>query len=99
MKKIILLLSLAIFSATFFSSCSSCSSESESESESEPELSDTYAPESESENTVYICDGPYAEAYHNTPDCTGLSNWSGSVLEVTEQEAIDMGRQPCGYCY
>ena len=24
--------------------------------------------------TVYICTGPYAYAYHSTPNCPGLSN-------------------------
>lgn len=86
MQKLLLL----ILSAFFSIGLNSCSS-----SDSEPPDTGTDAPQT----TVYICDGPYAEAYHNTPDCTGLSNCSGSVLEVTEQEAIDMGRHPCEICY
>jgi hypothetical protein len=152
MKKLLLLLSLAIFPTAFFPSCSSRSqrpnpenkspseynssspakaqpssyeynsmpseynsstdysstspenypsteynSTNESEYE-ESESSGIYVPAS-SGNTVYICTGPYAEAYHNTTSCRGLSKCSGEIREVTEQEAINMGRHACGYCY
>ena len=50
-------------------------------------------------NSVYICTGPYSEAYHKTDDCMGLSNCSGDVESVTESEAIDEGRHKCHFCY
>lgn len=86
MQKLLSLI-LPAFLALCLTSCSS--------SDPEPPDTGTDAPKT----TVYICDGPYAEAYHNTPECTGLSSCSGSILEVTEQEAIDIGRRPCKICY
>lgn len=47
---------------------------------------------------VYVCDGPTAKAYHTDEDCKGLSRCSGDILEMTESEAIEMGRHLCHYC-
>lgn len=48
---------------------------------------------------VYICTGRYSECYHCDEDCRGLSNCRASIKEITIEEAEEMGRRPCGYCY
>lgn len=47
---------------------------------------------------VYVCTGPNAKAYHTDEDCKGLERCSDDIKEMTEQEAIDMGRHLCHYC-
>lgn len=49
-------------------------------------------------NIVYICNGSYATKYHNNENCRGLRNCSGSIEEITIEEAEDMGRTPCKIC-
>ena len=48
---------------------------------------------------VYICTGPYSRAYHKTSNCIGLDNCSRDIKELTENEAIDLGRHKCRFCY
>ena len=47
---------------------------------------------------VYVCTGPSARAYHTNEGCKGLERCSDNIMEMTEQEAIDMGRHLCHYC-
>lgn len=50
-------------------------------------------------NSVYICTGPYAKAYHNTDECRGILSCKAEIKLITLDEAQKMGRTPCGYCY
>jgi hypothetical protein len=50
-------------------------------------------------NIVYICTGRYSECYHCDENCRGLCNCRASIEEITLEEAEEMGRRPCGYCY
>lgn len=50
-------------------------------------------------NTVYICTGKYAKAYHKSTDCRGMKACKGETKTVTLEQAQKMGRTPCGYCY
>lgn len=47
---------------------------------------------------VYICTGPKSKRYHFDEDCMGLSKCSGEVIEITLDEAEEMGRTECKYC-
>ena len=51
------------------------------------------------QDKVYICNGRYSKSYHKHPDCEGLRRCSTELEKITKQQAIDMGRKPCGYCY
>lgn len=48
---------------------------------------------------VYICTGGKSKRYHPDEYCNGLRRCSGSVEEVSVDEAEDMGRTPCKICY
>ncbi len=48
--------------------------------------------------TVYICTGPKAVAYHKTKDCKGLSKCSDDVVSVS-LEKISKTRRPFKICY
>lgn len=48
---------------------------------------------------IYICNSPTAETYHNNPECRGLSRCRYEVVEVTQEEAEELGRRPCKICY
>lgn len=47
--------------------------------------------------TVYLCMGPMSKAYHLNPNCRGLDRCSTEIKEVSESQAISMGRHLCGY--
>lgn len=49
--------------------------------------------------TVYICTGNSATKYHSNPNCSGLNRCSGTIEEVSTNEAENMGRRPCKRCY
>ena len=50
--------------------------------------------------TVYICTGPYAYAYHSIPNCPGLSNCRGQINYTDEYSArSSYGRKPCCRCW
>jgi hypothetical protein len=52
------------------------------------------------EQTVYICTGPYAYAYHSSSSCPGLSNCSAQINYVDEGYASNvMRRVPCCRCW
>ena len=48
---------------------------------------------------VYICTGPKSECYHKTSTCRGLKKCSGDIKKISLDEAKEMRRRPCGYCY
>lgn len=48
--------------------------------------------------TVYVCVSPTARRYHSDPDCSGLSNCTHHVEEMTVVEAEEMGKTPCRRC-
>lgn len=52
-----------------------------------------------SKDNVYICTGSQSKKYHKTEDCIGLSKCSRSIEEMSIEEAKELGRTPCGYCY
>lgn len=48
---------------------------------------------------VYICTGEYAYAYHNNPNCNGLSNCKGDIKYTNENYAVqNLERKPCCIC-
>jgi hypothetical protein len=47
---------------------------------------------------VLICDSKSAYAYHSHY-CQGLKRCKAEVIKMTKEEAIRIGRKPCGYCY
>ena len=48
---------------------------------------------------VYVCGGIYAKRYHNDEYCKGLQSCRGGIEIMTIEEAEDLGKTPCGYCY
>lgn len=51
-----------------------------------------------SPDCVYVCSGHSAKRYHSVEDCKGLSRCSGSIVEMTVEEAENKGRTPCRMC-
>ena len=50
--------------------------------------------------TVFVCTGPYAYAYHSKSDCPGLSNCSGEIKYTDEISAINSRwSKPCCRCW
>lgn len=50
--------------------------------------------------TVYVCLGQYAEAYHSRSDCPGLSNCKAEINYTNENYAVyTMKRRPCCRCW
>ena len=50
--------------------------------------------------TVYICGGKYAYAYHSYQNCKGLNNCQSKVYYTSENDAINQyGREPCCLCW
>lgn len=50
------------------------------------------------DNTVYICTGNSSTKYHANSKCRGLGGCKGSIKAISKEEAIKMGRTPCGIC-
>lgn len=59
----------------------------------------TFVQDQNTTTKVYICTGSKSLKYHKSPSCYGLSKCSGTVKELTLEEAKKMGRTPCGICY
>jgi hypothetical protein len=55
-------------------------------------------PQINSNSIVIICHGEDAFAYHDHV-CRGLRNCEASTEEVSVNEAVEMGRRPCGFCF
>jgi hypothetical protein len=50
--------------------------------------------------TVYICTGLYAYAYHSRSDCQGLKNCKGQINYTDEYSAVNsFDRRPCCRCW
>jgi hypothetical protein len=49
--------------------------------------------------TVYICTGKSSKKYHSKKDCRGLKRCSGDIIEVSVEDAENMGKTPCKICY
>ncbi len=50
--------------------------------------------------TVYICNGTYAYAYHSRSNCQGLNNCNGQIYYTDEYSAVNsFGRRPCCRCW
>jgi len=50
--------------------------------------------------TVYICTGAYAYAYHSRSNCPGLNNCKGEINYTDEYSAVNsFGRRPCCRCW
>lgn len=73
-----------------------CSSNKEEKQEQPPT---EQAIEQPTSTAIYICNSPTAETYHNNPECRGLSRCRYEVVEVTQEEAEELGRRPCKICY
>jgi hypothetical protein len=56
------------------------------------------SPKFDSNSIVIICHGEDAFAYHDHV-CRGLRNCEASTEEVSVNEAVEMGRRPCGFCF
>jgi len=57
---------------------------------------DTY----EKNQTVYVCTGAYAYAYHSNSNCAGLSNCKSEIKYTDENyAAYNMKRSPCCRCW
>ena len=53
-----------------------------------------------SNQTVYICTGDYAYAYHSDAKCPGLGNCKGQINYTDEYNAINnLNRKPCCRCW
>jgi hypothetical protein len=50
------------------------------------------------DNTVYICTGNSSKKYHANSKCRGLGGCKGTIKAISKEEAIKMGRTPCGIC-
>ena len=69
------------------------------EEEKQEQPSTEQAIEQPTSTAIYICNSPTAETYHNNPECRGLSRCRYEVVEVTQEEAEELGRRPCKFCY
>ena len=50
--------------------------------------------------TVYICTGNYAYAYHSNANCPGLGNCKGQINYTDEYNAVNnLNRKPCCRCW
>ena len=91
MRKIIFISIISLFS---FSSCLSDKNES-----NRNDFNNLKIPqESNNNSSVIICHGEDAFAYH-IRFCRGLKNCEASTEEMSKDEAIELGRRPCGFCF
>jgi hypothetical protein len=56
----------------------------------------TFGFETLTNETVYICGGPYSKKYHYDKNCSGLSNCSTEIYSISKKESQNMGRTLCG---
>ncbi|PVX45670.1 hypothetical protein C8C85_1471 [Flavobacterium sp. 103] len=56
----------------------------------------TFGFETLTNDTVYICKGPYSKKYHYDKNCRGLSNCSTEIYSVSKKESQNSGRTLCG---
>ncbi|RYY95195.1 MAG: hypothetical protein EOO11_16355 [Chitinophagaceae bacterium] len=49
-------------------------------------------------DTVLVCFGSRAYAYHDNAGCSGLQRCRGSVERMEASKAVAMGRTPCHIC-
>ena len=54
---------------------------------------------SDEQAKVFVVMSDNAYAYHKTKSCKAVKQATHEVKEVTLEEAIKMGRKPCGICY
>lgn len=57
----------------------------------------TFGFETLTNDTVYICKGPYSKKYHYDKNCRGLSNCSTEIYIVSRKESQNSGRTLCGW--
>lgn len=57
-------------------------------------------PETEikSDETVYICTGKLAYAYHKYRDCFGLNQCSDEIKEMKKEDAFKIRKRYCSFC-
>lgn len=77
----------------------SANTEEDSESAGVELKKDVFGKPNVSVGSVYICTGGSSKRYHCDRRCKGLSNCTGAIEAVSEEEAGDMGRTPCKICY
>ena len=49
-------------------------------------------------DSVYVCTGRYAHAYHSSADCRGILACKAEIQTIKLSEAQSAGRTPCHYC-
>ena len=94
MRTIIFISTISLF---FLSSCSSNKNE-EHKNDFNNINSRKIPTQINSNSTVIICHGKDAFAYH-IRFCRGLKNCEASTEEMSKDEAIELGRRPCGFCF
>lgn len=55
-------------------------------------------PEPKDTDSVYVCTGSAAYAYHTRQECQGLQRCTATIKHTTVKEARREGRKFCGYC-
>jgi hypothetical protein len=54
----------------------------------------------EASQTVYVCMGSYAYAFHSSSTCSGLRSCNGAINYTDSEYAqVTMGRKPCCICW
>ena len=48
---------------------------------------------------VWVCTGQQSHTFHCNPDCEGLDSCTGDILEISWEQAQDIGRRPCKICH
>lgn len=92
-KIIFLLLTFSIFTNAF-------SQDLTSNLYSINHLDENHVHPEESSQTVYVCTGRYAYAYHSTSECPGLNNCQGNINYTDESYAANnLKRVPCCRCW
>ena len=50
------------------------------------------------QDKVLLCTGKFSHSYHKKI-CTGLKQCGAKTIEVTIKSAIEIGKDPCDFCY
>jgi hypothetical protein len=83
MKKVLFTLLLFVTLTGVFTSC----------------VNDSKPSDSNTTETVYVCNSETSYAYHKSSNCRGLSNCTHEVIKVTVTEAKRKNKRPCKICY
>ena len=98
MKRFLSTLFLVVFIASIGLSQSPKSTPDSNNSSIKTESSSKSLASVKPETYVLICQSKTAKAYHSH-NCRGLGKCTHEIVKVTLEEAQQMGRTPCGFCY